>query len=86
MRETRSNDEGSQKPNKSGAWKLVVGLVLVINQVRIWLIPDRDFPAVLHYSNGTQRLAGKATQFLIFLVGIWLIVDWARALWLKPKQ
>jgi len=80
------NEERPQKPIKSSAWKLVIGLVLVINQVRVWLTPDRDIPAILQYSNDTQRLAGNATQFLIFLIGIWLIADWLRALWLKPKQ
>ena len=81
------NDERAQKPARSsGVWKLAVGLILVFLQVNSWLTPNRDVPAVLQYSNDTQRLAGTVTQFLIFLLGIGLILSWLRALWLKRKE
>jgi uncharacterized membrane protein len=63
---------------KSGIWKLAVGLILIFLAVNSWLAPIRNIPAALQYSNDTQRISGEVTQFLIFLVGIWLIADWAR--------
>ncbi|MGH9606185.1 MAG: hypothetical protein ACRD3N_10870 [Terracidiphilus sp.] len=80
------NDERPKKPVKSGAWKLAAGLILVILQVKSWLTPNRDIPAALQYSNDTQRLAGTVTQFLVFLLGIGLILSWLRSRWLKRTQ
>jgi hypothetical protein len=49
------------------------------------LRPEHQYPAALQYANETQRIAGEVTQFLIFLLGVGLILLWIRSVWTKPK-
>lgn len=80
-------DDGQpQKPRRNGAWKLAVGLLLVLAYVNSMLTSDHDVPAALQYSNETQRIAGNVTQFLILLLGVGLILAWIIPAWLKRKR
>jgi hypothetical protein len=54
--------------------------------MRAWIAPNPNIPAYLQYSNDTQRFAGIVTQGVIFFIGVWLIADWARRMWLQRKQ
>jgi hypothetical protein len=79
-------DSGRKRPRWIGIWKLAVGLILVGAYVRALLRPEREYPVALQYANGTQRVAGDVTQFLILLLGVALVFLWARSVWMKPKQ
>jgi hypothetical protein len=86
MRGALMDDGQPQKLRRNGVWKLAVGLLLVFASVNNWLTSDRDVPAVLQYSNETQRIAGNVTQFLILLLGVGLILAWVFPAWLKRKR
>jgi hypothetical protein len=77
------NEEIPQKPIKISWWKLAVGLILVLAEIKNWLTPNRDIPEALRASNETQQLAMYGTSVAIFLVGIGFIVAGIRAVWLR---
>ena len=72
-----------QKPIKISWWKLAVGLILVLAEIKNWLTPIRDIPEALRASNETQQFAMYATSVAIFLVGVGFTVAGARAVWLR---
>ena len=71
------------KPLKISWWKVAVGLVLVVVEIKNWLTPNQDFPKALRASNETQQGAIYAVSCVIFLVGVGFIVAGLRALWLN---
>jgi len=71
---------------KAKLWQLGLGLLFVFLPINAWLRSNRDIRVALQYSNETQRIAGYATQFVILLVGVGLILFWLRSVWLKPKE
>jgi len=77
------NENGAQTPLKISWWKLAVGLVLVLIEVKSWLTPDREIPDALKASNETQQGAIFIVSAAIFLVGIGFVIAGLRALWLK---
>jgi len=79
-------DGRPQKPKVSGEWKLALGLILFFFAVNGLLASNRDIPPVLQYSNDTQRISGEVTQFLILLLGLWLIASWFRTRWKNREQ
>jgi uncharacterized membrane protein YcjF (UPF0283 family) len=72
-----------QKPIKISWWKLAVGLLLVLVEIKNWLTPNQNIPDALKASNETQQVAIFAVSFAIFLVGMGLIVVGLRAIWLQ---
>jgi hypothetical protein len=74
-----------QKPIKISWWKLTVGLILVLSEVKNWLTPRRDIPEALRASNETQQFAIYATSVAIFLVGIGFVVAGVRSVWLRRQ-
>ncbi|HVN94511.1 MAG TPA: hypothetical protein VMT38_12490 [Terracidiphilus sp.] len=80
------NDGGvPQKPIKISWWKLAVGLILVLVEIKNWLTPDREIPEALRASNETQQFAIYGVSVAIFLVGIGFIAAGIRAIWLRQK-
>jgi hypothetical protein len=78
-------DARRQRSRWVGIWKLLLGLILTGAYGRVLLRPEHQYPAALQYANETQRIAGEVTQFLIFLLGVGLILLWIRSVWTKPK-
>jgi hypothetical protein len=77
------DENTAQKPLRISWWKLAVGLVLVLIEVKNWLTPNQDFPDALKASNETQQGAIYLVSFAIFLVGIGFVIAGLRAIWLK---
>jgi uncharacterized membrane protein HdeD (DUF308 family) len=80
------SEERHQRPKSPGLWKLVLGLILVVGSIRAWIAANPNIPTYLQYSNDTQRFAGIAAQVVIFLLGTWLIGDWAHRIWQQRRQ
>ena len=72
-----------QKPLKISWWKLVVGLILVLGEIKNWLTPESAFPDALKAANETQQDVIFFVSIVIFLVGVGFIVAGIRALWLN---
>jgi hypothetical protein len=78
------NDETAPpRPLKISWWRVAVGLILVLVEIKNWLTPNQDFPDALRASNETQQGAIYLVSCVIFLVGIGFIVAGLRSLWLK---
>jgi hypothetical protein len=77
------SENEEKKPLRISWWKLAVGLILVVVEIKNWLTPDRDFPAALQASNQTQQGVIFLVSCAIFLVGIGFIVAGLRAIWLN---
>jgi uncharacterized membrane protein YcjF (UPF0283 family) len=78
------NDEAAPpRPLKISWWRVAVGLILVLVEIKNWLTPNQDFPDALRASNETQQGAIYLVSCVIFLVGIGFIVAGLRSLWLK---
>jgi hypothetical protein len=78
-----SDENIPRKPVKISWWKLAVGLLLVIVEIKNWLTLHQEIPDALKTSNETQQGAIYLTSCAIFLVGIGFIIAGVRALWLK---
>jgi uncharacterized membrane protein YcjF (UPF0283 family) len=80
-------ENGENTPHKPikkiSWWKLAVGLILVLVEVKDWLTPDRDIPDALKASNATQQGVMYLVSCAIFLVGVGFIVAGIRAIWLN---
>jgi len=78
------NDEITPlKPLKISWWKVAIGLILVVAEIKNWLTPNQDIPDALKASNETQQGAIYFVSCVIFVVGIGFIVFGIRALWLN---
>ena len=78
-------EDAGQKPLRISWWKLAVGSVLILIEIKNWLTPSRDIPDSLRASNETQQGAIFLVSVVIFLVGIGFVVAGLRALWLKRQ-
>jgi hypothetical protein len=78
-----NDEESPSKPIKIGWWKVAVGLVLVVVEIKNWRTPNQDLPDALRASNETQQGAIYFVSCVIFVVGIGFIVVGLRALWLR---
>ena len=54
MKTAETDGNAPQRPMKVSWWKLAVGLILVVVEVRNWLTPEQDIPIALRASNETQ--------------------------------
>jgi len=81
MPENEGNTPG--KFIKISWWKVAVGLLLVLVEIKNWLTPDQDIPEALRASNETQQGAIYLVSIVIFLVGMGFIVAGLRGLWLN---
>jgi hypothetical protein len=78
------NEQNSPaKPIKISWWKVAVGSVLILLEIKNWLTPDRNIPLALRASNETQQGAIFFTSCLICLVGTGFLVAGLRGLWLN---
>jgi hypothetical protein len=71
------------EPLKISYWKVALGLILVLVEIKNLLAPNQDFPDALKASNETQLGAIYFVSCVILLVGIGFIVAGLRALWLN---
>ena len=78
-----SQENTPHKPIKISWWKVAVGLLLVLVEIKNWLTPNQDIPVALRASNETQQGAIYLVSCTIFLVGVGFIVAGIRAIWLK---
>jgi len=78
-----NEEETPRKPVNKSSWKLAVGLILVLVEIKNWLTPNQDIPDALKASNETQQSAIFLVSCVIFLVGIGFIVSGIRAIWLN---
>ncbi len=78
-----SDENAPQKPIKISWWKVAVGLLLVLVEIKNCLTPNRDIPDALKASNETQQFVIYLVSCAIFVVGIGFIVAGIRAIWLK---
>jgi hypothetical protein len=86
-RKMPENDRSApQGPLRITWWKLGVGLILVLIEVKDWLTPNQAIPDALKYSNETQQSAGYFVSFAIFLLGLGLVVAGLRDLWIKRSR
>jgi hypothetical protein len=73
----------AQKRLKVSWWKLAVGLILVVTEIKNWLTPNQDFPEALKAANETQQGTIFVVSCATFLVGLAFIVAGLRVLWLN---
>jgi hypothetical protein len=80
-----SQENVPQKPVKISWWKVAVGLLLVLVEIKNWRTPNQEIPDALRASNETQQGAIYLVSWTIFLVGVGFIVAGIRAIWIRRR-
>ncbi|MFC5860800.1 hypothetical protein ACFPT7_00680 [Acidicapsa dinghuensis] len=70
-----SDDEALKKRSAMGPiwWRLIVGVLLILDVVRVQFFPDPNVPEYLKPDNATQRMGMEVSYVLIAALGVWLV-------------
>jgi hypothetical protein len=82
-----SDAEMNRQPSrKVSFWKLGLGLLLILAEVKSWLTPDDSLPDALKYANATQQIAGRLVSIAVLAAGVLLVFFGLRAIWSRGTQ
>ena len=74
------------KPKSIVWWKVGLGVLLILMEIKDRLLPDPNMPSVLKASNADQQLGMDIAAGIICLAGLWLIFSGVRSAWPRPSK
>jgi len=73
-------------PRKIAWWKIGLGILLILMEIKDRLLPDPNTPDILKATNADQQFGMDIATGIIFLFGLWLVFAGIRSAWARPSK